>query len=419
MPQFPSSRLITLALLAVVIAAMPAQGQNFSVLYMFHGGDGLEPYSNLLDVGGTFFGTTFEGGTYSVGTIFKLDGKGKETVIYSFTGLTDGGYPNSALVSDKMGNLYGTTRAGGDYQNCQIYINGCGVVYELSAAGTLSVLYTFTGGADGAAPQGVILDPAENLVGTTFWGGLSLTCCGVVFRLDRSGHETPLYTFSGGTDGGIPNGPLIADSSGNLYGTTSNGGNLSCLYFNYSGCGVVFKLNVSGNESVLYAFTGGADGAGANGGLLLDSAGNLFGTAFYGGDPNCRGRLFYGCGVIFEVTQSGIERVLHTFTGPDGSNPSSGLVRDVADNLFGTTANGGTFDFGTVFELNSRTGEIVLHDFSRTDGSSPLAGLTWDRHGNLYGTTSMGGLSLPSCPPLGCGTVFRVVSPPPLRRSPL
>jgi len=312
-----------------------------TVLYTFTGGtDGNEPWGNLtFDSSGNLYGTTSIGGNlncpaYGCGVVFKLTptprGPWKETVLYTFNEGTDGGFPYSAgLAFDSQGNLYGVTKFGGDLSaNCQGN-PGCGVVYQLaptpSGPWTETVLHAFTGGTDGADPLfGVTLDANGNVYGTTLWGGNASepNClggdggnippgCGVVYELTQgTWEETVLYTFTGGSDGANDFSPLIFDSAGNLYGNTASGGDLAaqnpaCYNGNEpTGCGVVFKLTPAEQapwtESVLYAFTGGTDGAGPESNLLLDSAGNLYGVAQNGGDFNseCGGT---GCGVVFEL----------------------------------------------------------------------------------------------------------------------
>src|ERR1039458_5027725 len=184
-----------------------------------------------------------------------------ETVLHHFASPPQGAYPEAGVVRDPAGNLDGTTVNGG--------AAGWGVVFKLDTAGRQTVLYNFTGGADGGNPSGgVIGDSAGNFYGTTLNGGAA--SWGVVFKLDKSGHETVLYSFTGGTDGWNPSGGVIRDSAGNLYGTTQIGG--------AEGWGVVFKLDKSGQETVLYSFTGGTDGWNPSGGVIRDSAGNLYGT---------------------------------------------------------------------------------------------------------------------------------------------
>jgi uncharacterized repeat protein (TIGR03803 family) len=183
------------------------------------------------------------------------------------------------LIRDSAGNLYGTTNGGG--------ASGAGVVFQIDPSGNETVLYNFTGGADGGFPfGGLIRDSAGNLYGTTNGGGAS--GAGVVFKVDRAGNETMLYSFTGGPDGGYPLWVVLArDSAGNLYGTTSGGG--------ASGNGVVFKLDPSGNETVLHSFTGGADGSSPFAGVVLGSNGNLYGTTPFGGQTNA--------GIVFEIKQ--------------------------------------------------------------------------------------------------------------------
>jgi uncharacterized repeat protein (TIGR03803 family) len=248
------------------------------------------------------------------------------------------------------------------------------------------------------------MDTAGNLYGTTQNGGSGGGCsfgCGTVFKLAPAGNETVLHSFTGSPgDGGRPVAGLIMDTAGNLYGTTAEGGSGTCTVINgvpVSGCGTVFKLDPAGNETVLHSFTGGSDGIQALAALIMDQAGNLYGTTELGGS--------FGFGTVFKLDPSGNETVLHTFTGGnDGATPFfAGLIMDTAGNLYGTTFNGGASGYGTVFELDTAGNETVLHSFTGSpgDGASPPAALIMDKAGNLYGTTLIGGAS-------GFGTVFKL-----------
>ena len=312
--------------------------------------------------------------------------------LYTFTGGVDGGQPIGGLIRDAEGNLYGTTCCGGAY--------GAGTVFMLDKSGSEKVLYSFTGGADGDQPYAsLIRDAKGNFYGTTYWGGVSTECngevrCGVVFKLDTSGNETVLHAFTGTDgDGANPYDGLVRDGKGNLYGTTEFGGGSSACS---GGCGVVFGVNTAGKEAVLHRFSGGTDGAGPLEGLVRDGAGNLYGTTQWGGN--------LGPGTVFKLDKTGKETVLYSFTGgTDGGQPLLGyLVRDAKGNLYGTTTFGGTYGQGTVFKVDSAHSETVIHSFSGgADGSYPYAGLVLDEEGNLYGTTNQGGAS-------GYGTVFQV-----------
>jgi uncharacterized repeat protein (TIGR03803 family) len=270
-----------------------------TVLHRFSGGasDGEFPEALLIqDSAGNLYGTTIQGDQYDGGTAFKLDKKGKETILFVFD-VTVGSEPFPGVISDAAGNLYGTTTGGG---SC-----GYGTVFELDTAGTETVLHNFCGG-DGAGPSSVLIwDDAGNLYGTTDAGGSSDVCdggCGAVFELSPGSGgnwtEKVLYSFcsvSGCVDGENPLfGRLARDAAGNLYGTTIFGGN-------DSSDGVVFKLDSSGKETVLHVFSGGADGSNPKAGLTIDAAGNLYGTAAYGGDTSCDPP--YGCGTIFKITR--------------------------------------------------------------------------------------------------------------------
>jgi len=414
-PNNPLSFALRCTLFLIIVGGFSAaHAQTLTTLFAFDGTDGSEPFqSNLLDIGGTLYGTTGAGGTFNAGTIFKLDSTGKETVIYNFTGGTDGNQPSSGLTLDSKGNVYGTTVYGGD-SNCVLNgaTPGCGVVYKLTSTGHFSVVYTFTGSTDGALPQGVIVDSSGDLYGPAFYGG-NLSCpltgigCGVIFKIDTTGKETAVYTFQDGTDGGVPNGFITMDNSGNIYGATIYGGTLADC--SGAGCGVIFKVTLAGKESVLYSFTGGTDGGAPNGSLLMDRQANIYGTAYLGGDLQCTSiPNTAGCGVVFKISPSGHESVLHAFKGTDGAGPSWGLL-DYQGNGYGTTIYGGANGFGTLFELTSKGKEIPLYSFTGgTDGAYPQSGLIVDKSGNMYSNTVFGG-NLSCNSPKGCGTVFKLV----------
>ena len=397
--------LFTLLLGVALATTSSAQAQTFTSLYSFQGPpDGMYPDSPLLDLNGNLYGTTYSGGKYLswlYGTIFELSSAGQESVLYNFTGGAFGAYPYGGLT-DVGGSLYGTTLGGGS-NNC--FAENCGTVF---ADG--KIVYTFPSLPNGAFPQGgLILDAEGNFYGTTGSGG-DLTCqagdrpgCGVVFKLDTSSKETVLHTFHGGADGAVPVGGLIWDNKGALYGATQQGGWSGDPYCyappSFYGCGVVFKLDAAGRETVLHSFTGGAtDGAYPSPGtLVLDARGNLYGATGGGGK--------YNLGTVFEVDKTGKETVLHSFGGKvDGVGPYAGLVRDAAGNLYGVTAVGGASNFGTVFKLTKRGKETILHNFAGPDGEYPAAGLLMDAAGDLYGTTSAGGTSY-----YGYGTIFKIV----------
>jgi uncharacterized repeat protein (TIGR03803 family) len=416
------------AIVFLLLVAMPARAQyTETVLHTFTGqADGGGPVGGLtLDSKGNAYGTTPSGGNTSdcdsegCGVVFELSppasgsGPWTETVLYTFSG-SDGSMPESNLLFDANGNLYGTTSFGG---NCGG--EGCGVVFELSppAGGsgtwTESVLHYFTAGTDGAYPWGLAFDRKGNLYGAAFHGG-DTACssgCGVVFELSPpasgtgSWTETTLYAFAGASDGYYPETTLVFDASGNLYGTASYGGNMSDC--NAAGCGVVFELTppASGSgawtETVLYAFAGESDGYYPSGGLVFDNNRNLYGTTYAGGSGSpC------GCGIVFELsppaggTGPWTKTVLHAFTGgSDGSSPAtaSSLLLDAEGNLYGSGQWGGARGGGVAFELSPPVGsgawtETVLHDFSDgIDGGFIDAGLTFGPSGSFFGTAHWGG----------------------------
>ncbi len=320
-----------------------------------------------------------------------------ETVLYTFQqGGNGGNYPEGGLIFDSDGNLYGTTCCGGAYD--------AGTVFELkdsSGGWTETVLYSFTGGSDGGSPAAhLIFDKAGTLYGTTSGGGGG-GCqggCGVVFKLTKSGgkwKESVLHVFhNNGKDGFDPLAPLVFDASGNLYGTTTGGGSyeFGTVFELVPGSGGVWK------EKLIHTFTGYEDGASPLGALIFDPQGDLYGTASSGGLG--RGTVFE----LVHKKKGWSEIVLHAFPlnqGPDGQTPTAGVIADTAGNLYGTTATGGSYSLGTVFELEkTKSGwtEGVLYSFCPgqsqcTDGSGPVEdGVTLDSSGNLYGMTCCGGL---------------------------
>jgi uncharacterized repeat protein (TIGR03803 family) len=283
----------------------------------------------LIHADGNFYGAAAMGGNL-FGTIFTFNQTQGITVLASF-GLQDGGgYPESQMIRDEQGNLYGTAWGyNGGYGN--------GAVYELTSAGVLKVLYEFSGGADGLAPYGgLVRDNAGNLYGTTTRGGTF--GFGTVFEVTPQGAETVLYSFRGGTDGQDPLGTLLRDGEGNLYDTTALGGN---------SYGTVFRVSKSGAEIILHKFTQ-ADGEEPIAGLIRDSKGNLYGTTEFGGS--------FSRGVIFELTKGSNETVLYNFTGgADGGDPVAALNLDKNGNLYGTNDQGGSpnciLGCGVVFKL--------------------------------------------------------------------
>lgn len=395
-----------LAVPFALMLALPAQAQSFQMLYQFPLRKTGNTPSGLLGVNGNFYGTTALGGMSNEGTVFELTSQGKLISLYSFShNTTDGRNPTiGPLIRDKAGNLYGTTQNGGDL-HCVAFINtpGCGTVFKLSAGGKETIVHSFSGGPDGAYPlAGLVADSAGNLYGTTYVGGIGCNGqgCGTVYKITPSSTETVLYSFTGGADG---SGPfyvdLVIDTAGNLYGTTVGGGDLTCGGHG-SGCGVVFKVDPTGKETVLHAFTGGTDGGGPLSGLVRDSQGNLYGTATFGG--NCR-----SCGLVFKLDPTGNETVLHNFTEQEiqPALQASSLLLDAAGNLYGTTLYGGSLSDGTVFEVSSQGVYTMLHSFDINDGLYPVAGLIRDNAGNLYGATSQGGNF--SCS-MGCGVIFKI-----------
>ena len=382
-----------LAAIALVAPLNCAQASKaYSVLYAFCQqtgcADGSDPVASLVaDKAGNLYGTTSLGGANASGSIFEITPSGTESVLYSFcaqANCADGSYPDSTLIRDKAGNLYGTTaNAGG---------GGGGTVFKLTPGGTYSVLYSFcsvTNCLDGDYPEpGVVMDGKGNLYGVTGIGGAFNY--GTVFELAPNGTESVLHSFGppNTADGLNPQGGLIRDGKGNLYGTTAAGGaNYNCTQI-FGTCGTVFEISAKGGYTVRYAFcpqTACSDGAIPLGALVEDKGGNLYGTTSTGGLFNCSGA---GCGTVFELAPNGAESVLYTFCPQtpcsDGSSPKAGLLAGTGGVFYGTTAGGGTNNLGTVFEL-AGTKETVLHSFDSK--GSPDACLISVK-GHLYGTAT-------------------------------
>jgi uncharacterized repeat protein (TIGR03803 family) len=397
-----------------------AFGKNYTIIHSFTGGaDGGTPGAGFVaDKSGNLYSTSVSGGSFNEGTVFEIAPDGTETVLYSFTGGSDGAQPQSTPVFDKHANLYGTTTAGG--------ANDLGTVFKLAPDGTETVLHAFAGGTyDGSSPEaGLIIDAKGNLYGTTEENGSGACGCGTVFEITSNGVEKLLYSFRGSPDGSYPVASLVADGAGNLYGTTLGGGIES--NFCGVGCGTVFKLVRHGKshwkESLVYFFLGGGnDATNPDSNLIFDKAGNLYGTANLGGDYNvCH---FGGCGAVFKLSPAKkiwIETLLHIFEGgTDGASPYGGVIEDKSGNLYGATFEGGSSDkqcnafssgCGIVYRLAPDDTEAILHTFvgSPKDGSGPQASLFDDGKGNLYGTTDEGGSHLSCFEDQGCGTVFRI-----------
>jgi uncharacterized repeat protein (TIGR03803 family) len=378
-----------LAFFVLVTASAVSAQTTLITLHIFSGsstGDGADSYAPLVqDSAGNLYGTTAGGGALNHGCVFRVDASGNETVLYSFTGGSDGGNPHSGLLLDAAGNLYGITAGGGIGQ-------GQGVVFKLEPNGVETVLHALTTADGSGSASGLIRDPSGNFYGTTELGGGYNQ--GVVFKVNTLGNYSILHSFgkSGVADGSEPYAGLVRDAAGNLYGTTFWGGRFEA--------GTVFKIDASGNESVLYSFRGGTDGSLPSSSLVLDVAGNLYGTTDGGGEKNL--------GTVFKVSPSGKEKILHSFgsTANDGASPFVGLVKDESGNFYGVTDGGGAYGYGSVFTVDNSGNETVLYSFTGgSDGARPEAALWRDAAGNLYGTTLDKGSGH------NAGTVFELTFP--------
>jgi uncharacterized repeat protein (TIGR03803 family) len=424
------SKVLAVMTVTLIVALTLAPGASaavtYKVLHQFNGTDGAYPadFSGLIfDASGNLYGTTEIGGAYGYGTVFQLtpnsDGSWTESVLYSFSGGSDGAKPSVGVIFDASGNLYGATTGGGDH--------GSGAVFKLTpnldGTWTESVLYSFTGGADGLWPGIWIVDATGAIYGTSMGGAFRCgdgVGCGAVFKLtpnaDGTWTESVLHSFR--TRGnGDPAGGLIFDKAGNLYGATNGEDYSQC-------CGLVYELiplqDGSWQYKELHRFTQG-DPAGFSPGasqLVFDQAGSLYSAAAWGGGGDGCG--WGGCGTVFKLTPGSDgkwrEHVLYRFKGgTDAEEPTAGVVFDASGNIWGTTLHGGGGNCssfwggsgcGTVYKLipNPKGGwiEYVVHRFRGPAGGNPWGGLVVDGNGNIYGAASGGGTSGSS------GSVFEI-----------
>jgi uncharacterized repeat protein (TIGR03803 family) len=405
--------------LAIVIPG-PASAQNYSVIHNFTGGaGGAAPLAGLvIDHAGNLYGTTFAGGDgfcrndygSGCGIVFQLKpSNGILTTLFQFAGGNDAAGPAAPLLIGPNGALYGGTLAGGG-GNCSFFqVPGCGTVFRLVPPASSprntqdrwvdSVLHSFQQSGDGTSPTGTLaMDRSGNLYGAAGGGGSDFK--GRVFELTYSNgvwSESVLHDFLGGSDGSSPGGGVTLDAAGNVYGTAQSGGNANN--------GVVFQLLASSHwaENTLYEFTGGSDGSSPEAGVIFDSSGNLYGATSLGGSG--------GGGTAFELSSgSWTFNLLSSFTGAAFCGPAGNLTFDQAGNLYGTTSCDGADGHGSVFKLTPSMGTWIytsLYDFTGgSDGGSPNGNLVFDSQGNLYGTASCGG-STGTCPS-GDGVVFKL-----------
>ena len=392
-----ANRFCILTFLGMLGLAALAQAQTFTTLYSFCSeascADGSTPYAGLLlATDGSFFGTTYTGGSNDGGTVFRIDLKGRFKTVYSFcsqTGCADGSNPYAGLLQAPSRNFYGTTESGG--------AASAGSVFKLTPSGTLSVLHSFDG-SDGFTPYaGLVRAPDGNFYGTTGGSGSGANISGTVFKVTPAGKLTTLHQFCSKTnciDGANPWGVLVEAKDGNFYGTTAAGGTHVCKTRGQEkiGCGTVFRITPNGKLTTLYNFCsqGGnncADGITPFAGLVEARDGSFYGTTS-GGGANADG-------TVFRVTAKGKLNTVHSFQGADGATPYGGLLQASDGYFYGTTTFGGANNGGVIFKL-ATTGKLTtLYNFcsqtSCTDGSFPHAALAQAAAGRFYGTTSAGG----------------------------
>ncbi len=422
---------VMLALEIATVWISPAHAQVLTPLYNFcsQGGanctDGAQPLAGLVQAtDGNFYGTTFKGGDYSWGTVFKLSPTGALSTLHSFcpqNGCLDGAYPQEELIQASDGFLYGATPTGGGGPGCGIR-DICGTVFKISSDCAFTKLYGFCSDgacADGRAPLAALVQAADgNLYGTTLYGGNLGVCpalltngCGTIFKITPAGSLTTLHRFgldcsSAGVncaDGEKPSAPLIQASDGNLYGTTLyGGGTAACTYS--EGCGTIFKITPAGDFATVYMFCSESnceDGSFPKGALVRAEDGDIYGTTAGGGA--------HGVGEVFKITTGGAFSLVYSFgtQSGDGQGPAVGLIQSSSGAFYGVTQGGGSNGFGTVFKLALGGTLTTLYNFCSdsgcADGKYPTTGLIQGSDGNLYGTIPNGGGS-------GYGIAFRVIT---------
>jgi uncharacterized repeat protein (TIGR03803 family) len=393
-----------LVVIGISLTVSLSSASTFEILHKFTGADGQNPFAGpTLDRFGNLYGTTaFGGNKYcACGIIFKIGPLGKYLILYKFNGPNFPQVVNSQLVIDASGALYGTSLAGGPTGSGEIFKFSAGTETVFSYPPQSPIL------SNGFDPVGVTLDPAGNVYGATKDGGIQTTpCsvgCGVIFKVDPTGQYDVLYKFTGGVDGFEPSAGPILDVAGNLYGTARLGGNLTCDP-NLRGCGTVYRVDANGTLDVLKTFNVN-DGSYPTGRLVMDKAGNLYGTTTAGGSStNCSA----GCGVIFRLMPNPdgtwSYSVLHAFDNQPAAAPAGSLVFDKYGTLWGTS--GGAVG-GTVFKMAQRPDGTwdfsVVHKFTGAPSLKPTGDLAIDQAGHVYGTTQQCG-TVTTCE----GVVFKI-----------
>lgn len=363
------------------LAASAASAQTFTTLAYFT--DGSNVFSSLLQgTDGNLYGTSNNGGTNGLGSVFRISPDGALTTLYSFcseSNCMDGFFPFGALALGKDGNFYGTTQNGGS--------GGLGTVFKITPTGVLTVIHSFNG-SDGSGPEaGLALGTDGNLYGTTGSGGAINGClgqCGTVFKITPSGALTTMHSFDG-NDGALPSAALIQGIDGNFYGTTDSGGTGNC---NGGSCGTVFKITPAGIFTSLHSFDF-TDGERPVAPLMQASNGAYYGTTSEGGDAGSKG-CSGGCGTIFKISSGGTFATVHKFFFSDGGALQSGLVQATDGSLYGESPEGGT-GYGKIFSLTLPRTLTTVYSFSSSSqggGGTAVVQLT---DGNLYGTYGVPG----------------------------
>jgi uncharacterized repeat protein (TIGR03803 family) len=367
----------------------------FTVLHTFPAGVGSASLIQAID--GNFYGTTYDGGNTTAcsngcGMAYKMTPGGSVTILHTFVGgATDGAHAYSPLIQASDGNFYGTTVYGGG-GGCTLEPGGCGTVFKMTPAGTVTILHAFMSGAtDGASPLTALIQAIDgNFYGTTVEGGDTARCyygCGVAFKMTPGGSVTILHAFVGGaTDGFRPHAPLIQASDGNFYGTTTLGGNTTCGTFRFPNqdCGTAFRMTPSGTTTTLHAFAGVTDGYSPHG-LIQARDGNFYGTTAWGGNVGCTSSVTFGCGTIFKMTSTGTVTILSSFSATDGFHSPDGLIQATDGNFYGTTYGGASPPHaGAVFKMTPAGTVTFPHSFT---SCPPTGALVQATDHSFYGST--------------------------------
>jgi uncharacterized repeat protein (TIGR03803 family) len=370
----------------LTVLPLTSPGASTSTLHLFSGADGAFPYAGLIQgSNGYLYGTTSGGGRYYSGAIFDMSLAGVLSDLYSFSNSPDGATPYGGLMQGTNGNFYGTTLDGG--------VNGYGAIYRMTSASVVTLLYSLEDGADGAFPYAGLAQGSDgDFYGTAYEGGLDFI--GSIFKMAATGAVTNLYGFTGGDDGGYPYAGVIHGKDGSFYGTTEEYGAI--------GFGTVFRLATNGTLVTLASFDY-SNGGYPQGGVIQGLDAKLYGTTSEGGSN--------GYGTVFCVHTNGTLTTVFSFDATNGSDPVASLVQGTDGNLYGTTSSGGAGGHGTAFRITTNGTLTTLLWFDGLNGADPEGAMVQASDGTFYGTTAQGGTGFNPSAGGGNGVIFRLIVP--------